>query len=592
MNLLQFLKQVDKAVTGLSRQQADTFIHETARILPEHKREEFLERLKAIAGDTAKENGVLGKEGADTEKIQELSDRIQEGLESIEDGTLSLVGNLNEEYDDWYNSSADEFLFEDPQNLTDIIMDGCGLVHKYVDCEMYREGYLLFERLTHLEVMVDGDYSDYNDQEMSFQELAEKKLIDLNYGKFVLEGLYAAYESTAPEKRPERLYQMIVDNPSKDVTLEALMQKGSGDLPQWKEFLGLWIQCLGTKDGEMAKRLLEEALCLQGDYGLQLEAARKFVGQHPQLYEMILQQEMESGRDGEMLAVGQEALGAIKVSCLARSSAALLTAWYALRLGRQGEAELCWLEAFRSDIKVVHYLRLLTESVDFSKYREDAKAIYQAFHGNVKDSRDYFYQAGRSRENRVDRNTYYGLAFFDGEFGLVADEGMDKKEALGWSSTFMKCGIALFLLYFYSGEELLAGGRNMLLMAARDISFHARDYARGTLRPVDMDDSRLFWQCFSRWKKRVSMPLEEEERILGKVETWIEARTRGIMEGNYRKHYGECAAFIAALGEAMESRGERGGKARVMEKYRSAYSRRSAFHKELRALGMRDGRKK
>jgi len=34
---------------------------------------------------------------------------------------------------------------------------------------------------------------------------------------------------------------------------------------------------------------------------------------------------------------------------------------HAIRLKKQNEAELCWLEAFRSDTRPVHYLRMVVE---------------------------------------------------------------------------------------------------------------------------------------------------------------------------------------------------------------------------------------
>jgi len=63
------------------------------------------------------------------------------------------------------------------------------------------------------------------------------------------------------------------------------------------------------------------------------------------------------------------------------------------------------------------------------------------------------------------------------------------------------------------------------------------------------------------------------------------------MGANRRNYYGECAAFIAALGEVKESRGELNGKEKLMEAYKDAYSRRRAFHEELRRFGMIDTRK-
>lgn len=67
----------------------------------------------------------------------------------------------------------------------------------------------------------------------------------------------------------------------------------------------------------------------------------------------------------------------------------------------------------------------------------------------------------------------------------------------------------------------------------------------------------------------------------------ITMRVKGIMESNRRNYYGECAAFIAALGEVKESRGEWNVKANLMEYYKTMYSRRRAFHEELRKFGMR-----
>ena len=60
------------------------------------------------------------------------------------------------------------------------------------------------------------------------------------------------------------------------------------------------------------------------------------------------------------------------------------------------------------------------------------------------------------------------------------------------------------------------------------------------------------------------------------------------MAGSYRNYYGECAAFIAALGEVEESLGLISGKNVMMLAYRQQYNRRTAFHSELRSYGMDD----
>ena len=70
------------------------------------------------------------------------------------------------------------------------------------------------------------------------------------------------------------------------------------------------------------------------------------------------------------------------------------------------------------------------------------------------------------------------------------------------------------------------------------------------------------------------------------IERYISVRTAGIMDANRRNYYGECAAYIAAYGEVCESRGAIGAKADIMGEYKVKYSRRRAFHQELKNYGM------
>lgn len=77
-----------------------------------------------------------------------------------------------------------------------------------------------------------------------------------------------------------------------------------------------------------------------------------------------------------------------------------------------------------------------------------------------------------------------------------------------------------------------------------------------------------------------------------KITALLEKRTEGIMEANRRNYYGECAAYIAALGEVRESWGEDGAKQRLMTSYRDKYPRRSAFREEMSNYGWIDVKRK
>ena len=114
------------------------------------------------------------------------------------------------------------------------------------------------------------------------------------------------------------------------------------------------------------------------------------------------------------------------------------------------------------------------------------------------------------------------------------------------------------------------------------------------LLKVSLFSHILLWQSRYVLSTVYGISLSEamEQKLLKKLTAWVEQRVAAIMDGNHRNYYAECAAFIAALGEAQEALGESGAKDIVMEQYRSAYSRRSAFHKELRDFGMKDTRKK
>ena len=131
----------------------------------------------------------------------------------------------------------------------------------------------------------------------------------------------------------------------------------------------------------------------------------------------------------------------------------------------------------------------------------------------------------------------------------------------------------------------------MLRKYVSSMGFTAEAYLNGTGRSTKEDDQTFFWECFRKWRTNISASEEEIEAILERLEKWTRMRVEGIMEKSHRNYYGECAAFVAALGEVRESRGELWAKAKVMEEYRSQYSRRTAFHQELRAYGMADTRK-
>lgn len=125
-----------------------------------------------------------------------------------------------------------------------------------------------------------------------------------------------------------------------------------------------------------------------------------------------------------------------------------------------------------------------------------------------------------------------------------------------------------------------------------DVNFDKEEYQRCTNRKDDLSSAEWFWECFKKWKASVEISDEQKRKYLQWIEELIKKRVNGIMEANRRNYYGKCASYIAALGEVMESRGEQGAKQRILLEYKEQYSRRRAFHEELRKYGMPDTSKR
>lgn len=607
MNFTQFLKAVDQAAAAMSKEQLAEFIHDTARTLPENQREDFLAEMLLFAG--SKETHICPEPSkADQEAAADFEQKrsfLRTRLERMESGELCLEGSLNPEYDDWYSSAEEEFLYSDPEGILDIIEEACRFVHQCVDCEEYQAACELTGILIGLDIMVGGEYQEYTDEPININDLKSYHLGNVDYRTLVIDAARAAYCASALSERADELYITLMNSGRRDITLEMILQ-GGRELPEIDAFLPLWIEHLGRMTGSSAGKLLQEALELADDGEQLLANARKYCGEHPELYEQYLTANQGKTDADSLLAVGTEALEAIEKKYLVRSRIALLTSRTALEQDRPELAETCWLEAFRSDTRVVNYLRLLMECRDFSNVREAAAQIYRETCSQLRKDSYFLPTAGGGRENQLNPTQAYLLAFLGGEFDYVRERAMNATNSLGWSASFMKCGLAAFLLLLtedgslpqdaaQQGGELKTmkpGAREMLRRIVAAVGFDKSEYEKGTLRFIEESNEGWFLTCWNHWKRTVPLSREQREALLGWAEGLVTKRVQGIMEGNHRNYYGECAAYIAALGEAREAGGEPNGKQATMAKYMEAYNRRSAFRQVMRGYGMQDARKK
>lgn len=221
MNLTRFLKEVENVSGTMSSQQLMAFIHDMARTLPENERNSFLNKLKKIA---VNEEGYKEEKGEENKKIQEQLNILKENLTKIEEGVLCLEGSLNGMYDEWYSDDEDEFLFEDPEGVTDIVVEACGFLHKCIDMEEYESGYEIGNILVDLSIEAEGEYMDYMGEPLFIEDLELFHLCFIDHKKLVVETMYAAYHANELSKRSEILYEILKRSERNDVTMEMIMQ--------------------------------------------------------------------------------------------------------------------------------------------------------------------------------------------------------------------------------------------------------------------------------------------------------------------------------------------------------------------------------
>ena len=502
--------------------------------------------------------------------------RVTKFLDAVADGDFKLDSEIDYQYNNHWGWDDDEceFIYSDPENILPTINKAIGLLHRCIDLEAYPEGVELARNLFSLTVDVDGDYNDYDEYPLQIDDLFNEELLDGTYEDFVHEALYLIYVGNGLSERPAILYNYLSGLSYVNIKLEDIMQVGDRDLPDFDEFLPLWIEYLGKQNGSQPNDLLDEALSMTGE-DQYLEAARKLSDIHPELYKNILQNGLPGKDDIEMVKIGLESLEKIHKMSAPRGKIALLTADYANKINDKETAERCWLEAFRSDPSVENYLRLRFFSTDYEKISAAVRQIYE----ERQEEKSSGFDSDRKK-------TYCAILFFEKRFNEVMKLGLSEPNALGWTYSFMKEGLALFFLLLLNGSNMSAGIHDMYSNVLHWMNFDLNKFLSGTTYAKEENSEKIFWQSFLVWKSGINISAEDYDDWMDKIREQLSKRMKGIMEASRTKYYGECAAFIAAYGEVLESNGIPRAKDRIMEEYRNQYPRRRNFIQALRSYGM------
>ena len=562
MNYPTFLKKVDALTSRCDANSLRLFVHEFARTIQEEKRERFLQTLEGFCDVVEPDPPRILKD----DTLERRVDGILRALSGIQNGDRELEAEYNESWDDWSDEEEGEYEFSDPDGLLDDIKSAFEAMHECLDKEAYGKGLELARALSCLEVKITGECYDFDDT-FRIADLIDYDLLPINLEKCVCEAVCLA--CMAGENRAEDMLAILRGFDCYTVSLEDILRIAPKEV-DLEKLLPEWIEALAKCPAKDTDKLLVEAQNMLQDDGQALEYASHYAASHPALYLNLLR----SGKAGssERLKIGLKAMGEVPVDNPTRSSIALLTAQCAFEAHDDQTREMCWLEAFRTSPSVANFLRLRLLAQSWEAKREEIRIIYEAC-----------YSVKREREKK----TLAALMFFDERFEEMQSRFMATREGIGWSSTFMKEGIALLLMLLNKGPAREPGMKAMVSKAEDGCSFDCAEYRMGMGAYEEGKTEDLFEDCFELWKENVTVNELQRDAWIKRLNRWIELRVSAIMEANRRNYYGECAAFVAAFGEMLQSSGVADAKESVMQRYRKEYSRRRAFHEELRGYGMK-----
>ena len=130
--------------------------------------------------------------------------------------------------------------------------------------------------------------------------------------------------------------------------------------------------------------------------------------------------------------------------------------------------------------------------------------------------------------------------------------------SLGWSSSFIRYGIRLFLLYLYS-KSLPSKAAGSIANYVGFPDMKDADCVMGFEQEI-IEESQLhkvsvFWNYFQRWKAYYPIEQAEKKSILSWAEKTVYSRADAIVSGKHRNQYAEVAVLLAMVGEIKEDMG-------------------------------------
>lgn len=569
---------IEKEIRKLSREELLEILLKLQEILSGEQKQKLQEIVREYKKTDEKEEVQPVQKRMSREFVEEKLEQIQKWQKQIDEGEFYLN---TEEYEDYSSGYWDpDWITEyyDEQGIGDKIMAMIRFAGDCVEDRRYEEANEIYQWLWQMDVSTDQEYGDPVDMEV----LADHHLINADMEHLALLTLYAEYQESQPEERAQNIYQYFSLYAFFNLHIEKMFYVGRENLQDTERFWEDWIALLKEKTGDLEARLLKEAILYwKGTAGL-LELAEENVSVHPSLYLTVIEEYEKAHRYEKIEEVGKNALDKIDPDIAIRSEIALRTASVSSRLMHEEEMmRFCW-ECFCSDTTVKNYLRLFGTEEMAEKYGMRGKEVLLR---EKKGTNEEYWKNQELRRNVISQYEYDSLLFYTGDFAKVKKLSKNPTSSLGWSSSFIRTGIRLFLIYLYEDplpSKAASSIANYVGFPDTNNQKNQMEFEKKILEECRKHNVSEFWNYFQRWKRHFPMEEAKRKRYLAWAEEIVYSRADAIVSGQHRNHYGEVASLLAMVGEIKESMGVRGARREIFTLYKKKFPRHSSFQGEMK----------
>lgn len=540
MECKEFYKKVNKYIKEMKKEELTDFINNILRKIPESKFEEILCMINM-------DHTYL----SDIE-IKNRINKYKEKFKKIEEGNLYFYAEQYEDYScGWDNWNIEYF---DKDNLGNTIEEAVEYAVNLVNHKEYNYAKEIFD------MILETNYQAFDEDmreifEISLLDIRAYELISVNISMLCLYIIYVTYQVS--NNKSEDIYNYFKNNPNFiNISIEESFKLGIEKLTNLDDFYLEWIDFLSRIKGDVEYRLLREAL-IYTDY----EGYEKYINQitknQPKVYIDIFNYLRDENKINELIDLGNKALKTIDNNSKIGSDIAL----YLANIDTKNkEYYIC--EAFKFNTNVLNLLRIINNGY-YEKYKDEIK------------NKIIYSNAEKNEEtNIVDKETYYLLQFFTGNFETFYNECVKNKKLLGWTNSFEKTSVYLWLLLLNENNKMTKCYSKIISDIFSDIGYSEE---KNQLLNTNIDE------VWKKWKSNFKIDRIIKTKVIKWLKLLIENRVDAIMERNYRKSYYKAALLVVAYGELILSQ-NLGTKEEYIRYFTNKYSRRSAFKYELNAL--------